>query len=180
MLVRSACFQRFGENSQARASQAYIGNGSRANRRLDDIIALKFSYDENVPTLKDAERGLSVLWCGQKEHGGSGGCTAGERSRSRSHSGDLPAGRTALSPSIGPTATSIHYGGIQKDGCYVCGSAGGVLLGELSILLIGMPWQFGRNLIARRRSKWTSMSSQPRSRSIHGQSCVMAGNSSCN
>ena len=33
---------------------------------LDDIIALKFSYDENVPTLKDAEHGLSVLWCIQR------------------------------------------------------------------------------------------------------------------
>ena len=33
---------------------------------LEDIIALRFSYYETVPTLEGAERGLSVLWCVQR------------------------------------------------------------------------------------------------------------------
>ena len=33
---------------------------------LEDIIALRFAYHETVPTLQGAERGLSVLWCVQR------------------------------------------------------------------------------------------------------------------
>ena len=30
---------------------------------LKDIVALQLSYHDTVPTLKNAERGMSVLWC---------------------------------------------------------------------------------------------------------------------